>query len=90
MAVKRDDSEVVEAPVTGAPPIEAPATVTATPEQGKSVVLATKLTQALALPDLGKDGVTITSSGVALSKADADKARKAAAECGVELIERES
>lgn len=88
MVVKKDD-EAVDAPVMGTPPVEVASPVTAEADKGQ-VVLATKLTQALALPDLGKDGVTITSSGVALSKADAEKARKAAADCGVELIEKES
>lgn len=71
-----------------APPITTGAN-TATPEKGKPVVLATPLLQALSLPDLGGDGgTTITSDGVALSKADAKKAYEAAASCGIELIDK--
>lgn len=66
----------------------APASVTAEPEAKKPVVLATLITQALALPDLGKDGITVTSKGVALSEADAKRVREAADSCGVTLIER--
>lgn len=85
-AQTKDTAEAVVPPAMGvAPPIVAH---TVTPSKDAPVVLATPLTQALSLPDLGEGGTVITSDGVALSRADARTALEAAAACGVDLIDK--
>ena len=77
-----DSAAVAAEPETSGP---------ATPEKGKPVVLKTRRTHEFVIPGEKKDGdLVVTSAGVALSKADAEKVKKAAKAAGVDIFETEN
>ncbi len=69
-----------------------PVEVTATPESGKPVVLATGRDEEFVIPgkkDDGSDATRVTSAGVAVSKTEAKRITEAATASGVTLIEKD-
>lgn len=69
-----------------------PAEVTANPESGKPVVLATGRDEEFVIPgkkDDGSDETRVTSAGLAVSKTEAKRITEAAKASGVTLIEKD-